>query len=235
MANSEKSLGKKILGFFINEEAEPTAQTGRNSPKPAPQATVSSAPEIKQVRSAPVVSAARSGAVDPKFVEHFSELLEKANLPGPDYFEFKQALKGMEGLGLGEEKQFQASWASFKAMASGVTETAVLTNSANHYGTVLNKDRESFLRDVEQAVDDRIGSLTQESKKVQEANKTYAQQIMDLQAKIDNNNDRLKKIDSEVQEQTEKINVSRDSFNLTYQTMVDQINADVEKINRYLK
>lgn len=235
MADSEKSLGKKILGFFINEEASPTAQNGRASQNSAPKATETPVAAVREVPQAPVTPAARTGAVDPKFVEHFSELLEKANLPGPDYFEFKQALKSMEGLGLSEEKQFQASWASFKAMASGVTDTSVLTNSANHYGNVLNKDRESFLKDVEQAVDDRIGSLMQESKKMQEATKTYAQQIVDLQTKIDNSNERLEKINGEVQEQTEKINVSRDSFDVTYQTMVDQINSDVEKINRYLK
>lgn len=232
MADSEKSLGKKILGFFINEASDPAAQPEAPLAKPRIEASPSA---TKTVQPAPVALPTGTVVVDRKFVEHFSELLEKANMPGPDYFEFKQALKSMEDLGLSEEKQFQASWASFKAMASGVTDTSVLTNSASHYGNVLNKDRENFLKDVEAAVDDRIGSLMQESKKVQEATKTYAQQIVDLQTKIENNNDRLAKINGEVQEQTEKINTSRDSFDLTYQTMVDQINADVDKINRYLK
>ncbi|WP_373512041.1 hypothetical protein [Persicitalea sp.] len=229
MAEAEKSLGKKLLGFFIkepeNEPAKPVTQPGnvKQAAPPPPEAK----PTVVSSTSVPA-------EVDRKFVEHFAELLGKANLPGPDYFEFKQALKSMEGLGLNEEKQFQASWASFKAMAAGVTETSVLTNSANHYGNVLNKDRESFLKDVEKAVDDRIGSLKQESKKLQEATKSYAQQIVDLQKKIDGNNDRLEKINGEIQEQTDKINVSRDSFDLTYQSMVDQINADVEKIKRYL-
>ncbi len=231
MADAEKSLGMKILGFFINEEVKPSSKTNATASKPTAEA-----PKVEPIapRPVPVPSPVGAATVDPKFVEHFAELLEKANLPGPDYFEFKQALKGMQGLGLSEEKQFQASWASFKAMASGITDPSVLTNSANHYGNVLNKDRESFLKDVEAAVDDRIGSLKQESKQVEEATKTYAQQILELQKKIDSNNDRLEKINGEIQEQTEKINVSRGSFDLTYQNMVDQINADVEKINRYL-
>lgn len=231
MADSEKSLGKKILGFFINEPlTSPTAAVSLD-PKTA---QVPAGAEIKSVPDAPISRPHTAGAVDQKFVEHFAELLEKANLPGPDYFEFKQALKSMGGLGLSEEKQYQASWASFKAMAAGVKDTSVLTNSANHYGNVLNKDRESFLKDVEAAVNDRIGSLKQESKKVQEATKTYAQQIVDLQKQINESNARLEKIANEIQEQTDKINLSRDSFDLTYQTMVDQINDDVEKINRYL-
>jgi len=231
MAETDKSLGRKLLGFFVKDpedqqpEPVPTAEKPKGTPASASQAA-----------ARPIVPpTVATGEVDRKFIDHFAELLEKANLPGPDYFEFKQALKSMEGLGLNEEKQFQVSWASFKAMAAGITDTAVLTTSANHYGNVLNKDRENFLKDVEKATDDRIGSLKQESKKLQEDTKTHAQQIMDLQKKIDASNDRLEKINDEIQEQTDKINTNRDSFDLTYQSMVDQINADVEKISRYLK
>ncbi len=232
MAETEKSLGRKLLGFFIKdpEEKQPDPVLTTEKQKETPPST-----DRPVANTIPVVPpTVRTGEVDRKFVDHFAELLEKANLPGPDYFEFKQALKSMEGLGLNEEKQFQASWASFKAMAAGVTDTSVLTSSANHYGNVLNKDRENFLKDVEKANDDRIGSLKQESKKLQEDTKTYAQHIMDLKKKIDASNDRLEKINDEIEEQTDKINTNRDSFDLTYQSMVDQINADVEKIGRYL-
>ncbi len=232
MAESEKSLGSKLLSFFIKD---PEGKPADSNPKPTGQSVESNSPQPVQTERTDIAPIPSNIEVDHKFVEHFAELLEKANLPGPDYFEFKQALKSMEGLGLNEEKQFQASWASFKAMASGVTDTSVLTTSANHYGNVLNKDRESFLKDVESAIDDRIGSLKQESKKLEDNNKSYTQQILDLQKKIDANNDRLEKINDEVLEQTEKINSSRASFDLTYQSMVDQINADIEKINKYLK
>ncbi len=233
MAETEQSLGRKLLGFFIKEPEAKQPVPVPASAKPKPPLPETARP---QAVNAPIVAPSVSlGEIDQKFVDHFAELLEKANLPGPDYFEFKQALRGMEGLGLDEEKQFQASWASFKAMASGITDTSVLTTSANHYGNVLNKDRESFLKDVEKATDDRIGSLKEEAKKLLDNNKTYAQQIEDLQKKIDASSERLEKINDEIEEQTDKINASRDSFDLTYQSMVDQINADVEKIGRYLK
>ncbi len=151
MPESEKSLGKKLLGFFIKEEETKAAQ-----PTPTP------ASPPAQVPPPPVVStinAAGTAEVDRKFVEHFVELLEKANLPGPDYFEFKQALKSMDGLGLSEEKQYQASWASFRAMSGGVKDTTLLTTSAGQYVSVLDRDRGSFLKDVEKAISDRVGSL----------------------------------------------------------------------------
>ncbi|MET7258417.1 hypothetical protein [Dyadobacter fermentans] len=229
MADSEPGIGKKILSFFIKDadETAPAAQ----APKPA---TASPAPETSKPAPVTVTNAAGTGQIDKKFTEHFVNLLEKANLPGPDYFEYKQALQSMEGLGLGEEKQFQAAWASFKAMG-GAKDTTVLRTSADQYLTILVKDRESFLKDVEKAIKERVGALQDEHQKLEQTNAAYAQQIIDLQKKIDDNKNRLGQIAGEVSEQTAKINTNKDSFEVTYVSFVDQIQSDLAKINQYLQ
>lgn len=231
MADSEPGIGKKILSFFIKDADE----TGPAGPSPKP-AIAGPAPEPSKPAPAPatVTNAAGTGQIDKKFVEHFVNLLEKANLPGPDYFEYKQALQSMEGLGLGEEKQFQAAWASFKAMG-GAKDTAILKTSAEQYLGILGKDRDSFLKDVEKAVKERVGSLQDEHKKLEDANAAYAQQIIDLQKKIDDNKNRLGQISGEVSEQTAKINANKDSFEVTYVSFVNQIQSDLAKINQYLQ
>lgn len=226
MPESEKSLGDKLLGFFIKDPETPSSP-----PAPA-SASPPVAPKAPPVH---VVNAAGTAEVDRKFVEHFVELLEKANLPGPDYFEYKQALKSMEGLGLSEDKQYQASWASFRAMSGGVSDTTLLTNSASQYVGVLDRDRASFLKDVEKAISDRVGSLNKELTQLQEDNKTYARKILELQEKINANNGRLEKINSDIQEQSAKINDNRDSYDITYHSMVEQINSDLAKIKKYLQ
>ncbi len=227
MAEPEKSLGERLLGFFNKEEENPKEEN------PAP----SSAPAAPKVVTTPVplvTNAAGTAEVDRKFVDHFVELLGKANLPGPDYFEYKQALKSMDGLGLDEQKKFQASWASFKAMG-GVSDASVLTTSAGQYLTILEKDRSAFLRDVEKAINERVGSLNLELKKLEEDNKTYTQQIVELQKKIDANVARKEQINGEVETQSAKINENRASFETTYHSFVEQINSDVAKIKQYLK
>ena len=225
MEDSEQGIGKKILNFFIKESTEPTTQA---------QAAEKPIEPVKPVPDATVPNAAGTANVDRKFVQHFVELLEKANLPGPDYFEYKQALQSMEGLGLQEEKQFQAAWASFKAMG-GAKETTLLKSSADQYLAILDKDRASFLKDVEKAINDRVGSLQQEHKKLEENNAAFTQQIADLQKKIDENKNRLGQIAGDITEQSAKINVNKESFELTYKSFVDQINSDLNKINQYLK
>lgn len=225
MADSEPGIGKKILSFFIKDAEEPAGKPAAANP----------APEAPKPAPAPTVgNAAGTGQIDRKFVEHFVGLLEKANLPGPDYFEYKQALQSMDGLGLGEEKQFQAAWASFKAMG-GAKDTTVLKTSADQYLGILGKDRESFLKDVEKAISERVGALQDEQRKLEETNAAYARQIIDLQKKIDDNKHRLGQISGEVSEQTSKINSNKESFEITYLSFVDQINTDLSKINKYLQ
>lgn len=230
MADSEPGIGKRILSFFIKEGEEPI-RPGQGKVAPVTNAAPESS---KPVIANTAPNAAGTGNIDKKFTEHFVSLLEKANLPGPDYFEYKQALQSMEGLGLGEEKQFQAAWASFKAMG-GVKETTVLNTSANQYLGILDKDRASFLKDVEKAIKDRVGALQDEEKRLEDANKTIAQQIADLQKKMDENKNRLGQISGEVAEQSAKINANKDSFEITYLSFVDQIKSDLNKINQYLK
>ena len=225
MADSEQGIGKKILSFFIKESTDPVP-TIRTAEKPIEQSKPAPSPTVPNV--------AGTANIDRKFVQHFVELLEKANLPGPDYFEYKQALQSMEGLSLGEEKQFQAAWASFKAMG-GAKDITVLKSSADQYLAILDKDRASFLKDVEKAINDRVGSLQQEHKKLEENNTAFVQQMADLQKKIDDNKNRLGQIAGEITEQSSKINANKENFEVTYKSFVEQINSDMTKINQYIK
>lgn len=225
MADSEQGIGRKILSFFIKENEE-TEQTAPTPEKPQVVEPVTPPPTVSNI--------AGTAQVDRKFVEHFVDLLEKANLPGPDYFEYKQALKSMEGLGLPEDKQFQAAWASFKAMG-GVKDTSILTTSAGQYLSILDKDRTAFLKDVEKAINERVGALQQEHKKLEESNIAINQQLTDLQKKIEDNKNRLGQIAGEITEQSAKINLNKDSFELTYNSFVEQIKSDLEQITKHLK
>ncbi len=229
MAEQEKSLGRKLLGFFIVDETEHTATTTTTTSNPATgQKTV----QVQQTVS--VQNAAGTGVIDKKFVDHFVEVIEKSNLKGPDYFEYMQSLKSMAGLGLSEDKLFQASWASFKAMG-GITDVTILTSTASQYLQMLASDREAFLKDVESAIAQRVGGLQNEQTQLQADNEAIAKQILDLQNKINANNERLAKIGGEIAEQSSKITTNKNNYELTYNSFVEQIKGDITKIGQYLK
>jgi hypothetical protein len=227
--SSDKSLGDKLLSFFIKED--PRAPNVPNT-QPAPtQVGITAPPAVSPI---PSQTGAVSGNVDTKFVDHFAGVLSKANLQGPDYFEFREILRNLSNLGLPEEKQFQAAWASFKAMAS-TGDPGILATAANQYLAALSADRDSFLKSVESAMQERVGGLQAEQAKLQADNEAIGKQIAELQQRAAANTSRLDKISGEVIEQTSKISQNKANFETTYATFTDQIKADVTKIATYLK
>ncbi|ADB37702.1 hypothetical protein [Spirosoma linguale] len=237
MAEPDKSLGRKILSFFVKEEEPAIATDTSPAPAPAsprPSPPVMGSPAIPSAPSADSTPAGATGAVDSKFAEHFANVLAQNNPPGPDYFEFRETLRSLSNLGLSEDKQFQAAWASFKALG-GSSDPSVLNNTANGYISALNKDREGFSKSVETALAERVGGLQNEEKRLQTENNALEKQLVEIQKQIDANTNRLTAITGEISEQSAKITQNRQNYESTFAHFINQIKDDIAKMAQYLK
>jgi hypothetical protein len=243
MPESDQSLGRKILSFFVKEDEPAPSATGVPvAPSTAPAA--SAAPRPAASAPAPVTQpavpnmvpreTAAPGTIDPKFADHFADVLAKNNQPGPDYFEFRETLRSLSSLGLPEDKQYQAAWASFKALA-GTSDVSVLTSAASNYLNALNKDRDAFRKSVDAALAERVGGLQNEQKRLLTENEALAKQLIEIQKQIDSNANRLKTIDGEINEQSDKITRNNQNYEITFGHFTSQIKGDVDRITQYLK
>ena len=236
MSDSDQSIGRKILGFFIREDETGTPAAGTPSPagSPMPGTPTATVPRPPENVTIPNPAPVNSGTIDPKFAQHFADVLAQNNPPGPDYFEFRETLRSLSSLGLPEDKQYQAAWASFKALA-GTTDVSTITNTANQYVSALSKDRDAFGKSVEAAVAERVGGLQNEQKRLQTENGSLAKQLLAIQQQIDANSNRLTAINGEVTEQSAKITQNRQNYDVTHAHFTDQIKGDITKITQYLK
>ena len=239
MPEPDKSIGRKILSFFVKED-DPAGTVSTGTPPvsssapvvPRPSANIPVAgPSNPVPASQPTAS---TGAVDSKFAEHFANVLAQNNPPGPDYFEFREALRSLASLDLPEDKQFQAAWASFKALG-GSSDVTALTNTGNGYIAALNKDRDGFAKSVEAALAERVGGLQNEQKRLQTENDSLAKQLIEIQKQIDANTNRLTAISGEITEQSGKISQNRQNYESTFAHFTDQIKGDIAKMTQYLK
>ena len=87
-------------------------------------------------------------SVDPTFVKFFEDELVKANLPGPDYFEFRQQLlktqQKMAAKGMAApEVVLQAVLMSFEAQD---VSPAKLIEAARHYKEIIKQKNDDFLK-----------------------------------------------------------------------------------------
>ncbi|WP_288424554.1 hypothetical protein [uncultured Spirosoma sp.] len=245
MSDQESSLGNRILRFFIKEEDPASTATGtppttsaappRPAPTEAPAPTPASAASTASSQTGRSNSASPgSGNLDPKFAEHLANVLAQNNPPGPDYFEFRETLKSLTNLGLPEDKQFQAAWASFKALG-GPADISVLTRTANQYVAALQKDRDGFTRSVDAALTERVGGLENEQQRLQAENDALTRQVQEIEQKRAANTERLQAITGEMSEQGAKIRQNQQNYETTYAHFVEQINDDIRKLTQYLK
>ncbi|GAB3270127.1 hypothetical protein GCM10027347_40610 [Larkinella harenae] len=226
-----ESFGKKLLNIFIKDE--PTAAKADPVDRPAQPVPAAPSNPIPS-GTAVAMSTPKEGSVDTKFVDHFASVLSKANQPGPDYFEFRETLKNLSNLNLSEDQQYQAAWASFKAMG-GSADVAVLVSSANQYLTALNNDQQAFAKTVDSALNEKVGGLSNEQKQLQADNEQLAKQILELQRKIENNNARLAQIGGEIDEQSQKIAQNKSNYEATLAVFIGQIKRDLLKLGEYIK
>lgn len=167
-----------------------------------------------------------------KFEKHFETLFDKANLPGPDYFEFWKTMETLEKLIPDEGSRLAATYASLSVQG---LNKAKLLETAAIYLDVISKDRAAFEQaaaaKAAAAVDGRkrdVVGLEQRIAANSEEIRKLNTQISEAQAKIS----ALKK---ELVDEEMKLNTNRSGYQLACDAMMSKIKGDIEKIKTQLQ
>lgn len=169
--------------------------------------------------------------LDEKSVQFLTNALEKNNLPGFDYIEFKQSLLALEAMKMEEEVAFKSAFAT--ASTLGLTKEKLL-KTAEHYKKVLMNEKVQFDAALQKQVHQRIGAKEAELEKLKKQIEEYKEKIAQLEAKIASNLETIEKQDDVIQKAKEKIESTKDGFELTLQSLLNAIDKDVETINIYI-
>src|SRR5450631_2879787 len=180
-----------------------------------------------------------SNQPDATFIKFFEDELVKANLPGPDYFEFRQLLvktqQKMAAKGVvAPEVVLQAVMMSFEAQ--DVTP-AKLVEAARHYKDVLKQKNEDFLKgaaaeknnqlqkrqSVLQSHDDNIKNLQQQLQQLE----LQKQQLQDAINKEKMQGDADKSIGKEG---IEKIEKAERLISQAHDFMQNSIDTDIKRL-----
>ncbi len=128
--------------------ARPAAVEPMYFPVNAETAKAGSAADPSFVTPLPQAVAGTKEQPDASFIKYFEDELVKSNLPGPDYFEFRQQLiktqQKMADKGVAApEVVLQAVLTSFEAQD---ISSVKLVEAARYYKDVLNQKNEDFLK-----------------------------------------------------------------------------------------
>lgn len=158
--------------------------------------------------------------------------MEENNQQGFDFFEYKNSLKTLAGIIPDEATRYKSAYATAATM--GVTVDRLL-ESAAFYRSVLEKERDNFTRAVNQQVDLNVTAKQKEAERLQTLIAQKGEQIRRLTEEIAAHQEELAKAQGIVTEASSRIEATKSNFHFTLEAVMDQIQADMQNIERYLR
>jgi hypothetical protein len=225
---------KKIKGLFIREVDDPEASKKKEEKAPDPKSDKDILELLKNKDKAPVADGGPvvvQGQADGKILDSLIKALEDNNLPGEDYMEYAEALQSMEKIPLEESVKIQTVLATLSTR--GLTKEKIV-ESGTYYISVLEKEKQKFGKAMEKQMKEGVMTKQQEIDALEELNKTKSQQIAALTQEIKDNQAEVEKIKAKIAENEVKIKGTEANFLTTYNFVVQQLQANIDKINALL-
>ena len=169
--------------------------------------------------------------LDQKSVDFLTKALEKSNLPGFDYIEFKQSLDALSKLNIEEETAFKSAFAT--ASTVGLTKTKLL-HTAEHYKKVLANEKVQFDSALHKQIEQKVAGKEGEVNKLKDQIVKHQEKIKQLQDQIAKFQKTIDGADAQIDAARKKIESTRDGFEHTHQSILNQIDVDIENIKKYL-
>lgn len=176
------------------------------------------------------------GTVDQKFVDNFEDVFKKANIPGPDFYEFLQMFNNMKDLGLPEDKLYGAAFKAFKATAGADQRTlSQLIGTIDHYIEACEKDSQSFSGQVDAKKQTVIDGIKKKKDDNAAAIAGWQQDIRNLQQKIEEAQSQQGEFTTQLMTEENKLGVNIANYNATKDAVIQDLRNHAEKMKLYIK
>lgn len=166
-----------------------------------------------------------NGVPDDKFVKMLENVITENNIPGLDYFEFKQAVDNMKSLPIDEATKFVTVYSIL--LGQGCSKETLL-GSIDKYVGLINNEHETFKVEMAESFKDRVETPKAKIEQSQ-------QKIVEMSNKIKELNDFIITTTQEVQQEEMKLRLAEANFKQSVEKVVSVLASDKEKITNYIK
>lgn len=169
--------------------------------------------------------------LDERSLEFLSNAIEKNNLPGFDYFEFKRAVTALLQMQLDESTSYKSAFAT--AATVGLTKDKLI-ETAGYYRDVLHREKEQFDKALDSQNATKVTSREQEVKRLRDQIDRHKVEIERLQNEMAGYLNQIDQAETSVKLEAEKLTKTKTAFEKTHQSLLLQIDRDVENMHKYL-
>ena len=160
-----------------------------------------------------------------KYKDHFNQLMDKSNLPGPDYYELSKTVDSLIDTIADSATRFKAA---FKMLTqNGLTKDKALS-SGQSYITVLDNDAVEFNAALEKT---RTNEIDAPKAQIE----TNTKKIADLQAQIQQLNTDNMNINQEIIKSEQRISSSKAGYEMELNNMKQAIQTNLNYIQQFIQ
>ena len=170
--------------------------------------------------------------IDGRSAQFLINALEKNNIDGFDYIEYKQSLGALAELDIDEATAFKSAYATATTM--GLTKEK-LQKTAQFYLQVLGKEKNQFNQAVQAQVQRQVSGKKQQADNYHKTIEHKKAQIDKLKTEILEHQEAIVRLSDEIDSAKGKIGQTKQNFEQTYQVIEQEIRDDLDKIQVYLK
>jgi chromosome segregation ATPase len=219
---------KNLKSLFIVDDEEDKGK-GKSKGK-APAAKKSTPPKATPVKSESKEGA--PGKVTNKFMDVLFAAMEKSNMEGFDYLEYKQSLQSLAKMPMDEQTRYQSAFAMASTMGANMQK---LVQTAQHYLKVLGAEETKFEEALANQKNQQIGKKKEQIESTEAIIKQKSAQIKKLTQEIEQHRKKSETLQKEIGQATVKVETTKNNFIASYNSLVSQIQQDIENIKKYLK
>ncbi len=172
-----------------------------------------------------------SEGIDSRSLEFIVQAIERNNLPGFDYFEFKRAVTQLAEMNLDQATAYKSAFTT--AATLGITKEKLI-ETAGYYRNVVEKEKEQFGKALENQTATKVAARQQEVIRLRDQIERHKAEIARLQDEIAGYLNQADAADVAVKLETEKLEKSKSAFELAHQSVLIAIDKDVESMHKHL-
>ncbi len=218
---------KKALSVFVEfdeKEAKPASASAQAAPAPP------SIPSVQAALAAPAPALNESDLA--KFEKHFEELFDKANLPGPDYYEFWKMMDTLEAHLPDDNARIKAVYAALQIQ--GLNKVSLL-DSAGKYKEVIVQDKNNFESAVRQKSEAEISRRQQQIEALEAERQHKQKQIEQLQLEVTAWAEKIGGLQQELGAEQAKIDNAQRGYLAACNAMIAKIEGDVQHFQQVIQ
>lgn len=169
--------------------------------------------------------------LDDRSLEFLAQAIERSNLPGFDYFEFKRAVATLASMQIDEATAYKSAFTT--AATVGITKEKLLETAA-FYKNVVEKEREQFAKALENQQAAKVTSRQTEVTRLRDQIERHKADIQRMQDEMAGYLTQIEQAEASAKTEAEKLTKTKDAFEFTHKSVLLQIEKDIENLHKYV-